>query len=86
MAIGNSDGDLEMLQYVNDNNHYPKSLLLLVHHDDPQREYKYDKGAEKVLDVAKQNNKNNNTSWNIVSMKEDFKNIYLLVPKPEASV
>jgi hypothetical protein len=33
MAIGNSDGDLEMLQYVNDNNHYPKSLLLLVHHD-----------------------------------------------------
>ena len=53
-------------------------MPLLVHHDDPQREYKYDKGAEKVLEVAKQNNKNNNTSWNIVSMKEDFKNIYPL--------
>jgi len=79
MAVGNSDGDLQMLQYINDNNHYPKSLLLLVHHDDPQREYKYDKGAEKVLEVAKQNsNNNNNTGWTIVSMKEDFKNIYPL--------
>jgi hypothetical protein len=54
-------------------------MPLLVHHDDPQREYKYDKGAEKVLEVAKQNNKNNNTGWNIVSMKEDFKNIYPIV-------
>ena len=52
-----------------------KILLLLVHHDDPQREYKYDKGAEKVLEVAKQNDKNN---WNIISMKDDFKNIYPL--------
>ena len=35
------------------------------------------KGAEKVLEVAKQNNiNNNNTGWTIVSMKEDFKNMY----------
>jgi haloacid dehalogenase-like hydrolase len=74
MAVGNSDGDLQMLQYVNDNNVYRKSLLLLVHHDDPEREYKYDKGAEKILETAKQNNNN----WTIVSMKEDFKNIYPL--------
>ena len=71
MAVGNSDGDLQMLEYVNDNNIYRKSLLLLVHHDDPEREYKYDKGAEKVLVTAKQNK-----NWTIVSMKEDFKSIY----------
>jgi hypothetical protein len=40
------------------------------------REYKYDKGAEKVLEVAKQNNNNN---WTIVNIKEDWKNIYPLV-------
>jgi phosphoglycolate phosphatase-like HAD superfamily hydrolase len=75
MAVGNSDGDLQMLQYVNDNNPYRKSLLLLVHHDDALREYKYDKGTEKALEVAKQNNNN----WTIVSMKEDWKHVYPLV-------
>jgi hypothetical protein len=74
MAVGNSDGDIQMLQYVNDGNVYRKSLLLLVHHDDPEREYKYDKGAEKILEVAKKNNNN----WTVVNMKEDFKNIYPL--------
>jgi hypothetical protein len=73
MAVGNSDGDLQMLQYVNDDNVYRKSLLLLVHHDDAAREYKYDKGAEKVLEVAKKNN-----NWTVVNMKEDFKYIYPL--------
>jgi hypothetical protein len=63
-----------MLQYVNDDNVDRKSLLLLVHHDDPEREYKYDRGAEKILEVAK----NNNNNWTVVSMKEDFKNIYPL--------
>jgi hypothetical protein len=67
-----------MLQYVNDNNPYRKSLLLLVHHDDPVREYKYDKGAEKALEVEKQNN-NDNSNRTIVSMKEDWKNIYPLI-------
>lgn len=79
MAVGNSDGDLQMLQYVNDNNPYRKSLLLLVHHDDPVREYKYDKGAEKALAIAKQNNNNKNNNWTIISVKEDWKNVYSLV-------
>lgn len=74
MAVGNSDGDLQMFEYVKDNNIYAKSLLLLIHHDDPVREYKYDKGAERVLDLAKHND-----NWSIVNMKEDWKNIYPLV-------
>lgn len=70
VAIGNSDGDLQMLEFVNDNNPQRKSLEILVHHDDPVREFSYDKGAEKVLEQARQQN------WNIVSMKSDFVNIF----------
>lgn len=70
IAVGNANGDLQMFQYANDNNDKGKSLILLVHHDDPLREYSYDKKAEIVLDESKRNN------WNIISMKDDFKDIY----------
>ncbi len=70
IAVGNSDGDLQMFQYASDNNDKGKSLILLVHHDDPVREYSYDKRAEKVLEESRKNN------WNIISMKDDFKDIY----------
>jgi phosphoglycolate phosphatase-like HAD superfamily hydrolase len=70
IAVGNANGDLQMFQYVNDNNGKGNSLILLVHHDDALREYSYDKKAEKVLEESKRNN------WNIISMKDDFKDIY----------
>lgn len=70
IAVGNANGDLQMFQYSNDNNDNGKSLILLVHHDDPLREYSYDKKAENVLEESKRNN------WNIISMKDDFKEIY----------
>jgi phosphoglycolate phosphatase-like HAD superfamily hydrolase len=70
IAVGNANGDLQMFQYVNDNNGKGRSLILLVHHDDPLREYSYDKKAEKVLEESKRNN------WNIINMKDDFKDIY----------
>ncbi len=69
-AAGNSDGDLQMLTYTDDNNNRGKSLEILVHHDDGVREYSYDKGAEKVLEEAQ------NRNWNVVSMKDDFVRIY----------
>ena len=68
IAVGNSDGDLQMLEYAFANNNM--SLPILVHHDDAEREYSYDKGAEKTLKKAEENN------WLIVSMKNDFKEIY----------
>ena len=34
IAGGNSDGDLQMLTYTDDNNKQGKSLKLLIHHDD----------------------------------------------------
>jgi phosphoglycolate phosphatase-like HAD superfamily hydrolase len=70
IAVGNANGDLQMFQYANDNNDNGKSLILLVHHDDPLREYSYDKKAENVLEESKRNN------WNIINMIDDFKEIY----------
>ncbi len=70
LAAGNSDGDLQMLTYTDDNNKVGKSLEILVHHDDGVREYSYDKGAENVLQAAKDRN------WDLVSMKNDFAVIY----------
>ena len=70
LAAGNSDGDLQMLTYTDDNNNHGKSLEILIHHDDGVREYSYDKGAENVLQEAK------NRNWTIVSMKDDFVSIY----------
>jgi phosphoglycolate phosphatase-like HAD superfamily hydrolase len=48
LAAGNANGDLEMLRYVQA---HPRSLSLLVHHDDDtgRGDAPYDKGAEKVL-------------------------------------
>ncbi len=44
-AAGNSDGDLQMLQYAaHGGAPYPR-LALLVHHDDARREYAYDRHA-----------------------------------------
>jgi hypothetical protein len=47
-------------------------LNLLLLHDDHQREFDYQKGAEKVLALAADKN------WQIISMKNDFKNIFPL--------
>lgn len=70
IAVGNSDGDLQMLEYTFENNKIGQSLPILIHHDDEKREYSYDKGAENVLKDAMKDD------WIIVSMKNDFKKIY----------
>jgi hypothetical protein len=73
MAFGNSDGDLEMLQWTAASN--GSRYCLYVHHDDAEREYAYDrKDALAKLDkgwdeaVAK--------GWTVVSMKDDWKTIF----------
>jgi haloacid dehalogenase-like hydrolase len=73
MAFGNSDGDLEMLQWTAASSGF--RYCLYVHHDDAEREYAYDrKDALAKLDkgwdeaVAK--------GWTVVSMKDDWKTIF----------
>jgi phosphoglycolate phosphatase-like HAD superfamily hydrolase len=68
LAAGNSNGDIEMLKFTQASGKSYLNLLLL--HDDPQREFAYEQGAEKALAMASEKN------WQIISMKEDFKNIF----------
>lgn len=68
LAVGNSDGDFEMLRFVDDN--LKPSLVLLVSHDDPAREYAYTEGAETALQVAGEK------GWQVVSMRDDFEVVF----------
>jgi len=73
LAFGNSDGDFEMLEYTTSG---PGPRLgLLVHHDDGEREYAYDRKSsvgrlERGLDEAAQR------GWVVVSMKDDWRTVY----------
>ncbi|MBU6454391.1 MAG: hypothetical protein KGS72_21665 [Cyanobacteria bacterium REEB67] len=44
---------------------------MLVDHDEQAREYQYERGAEKVLPLAEKK------SWLVVSMKDDFRDIFV---------
>jgi hypothetical protein len=68
VAAGNSNGDIHMLKYAS--GHKGSSLALLVHHDDAEREYAYDGGAEKALGLAP------GAGWVLVSMKDDWKTVF----------
>jgi phosphoglycolate phosphatase-like HAD superfamily hydrolase len=72
-AFGNSDGDLQMLQWTCDT---PGArFCLYVHHTDAQREWAYDRQSsigklDQGLDEAKAK------GWTVVDMKADWKQIY----------
>jgi hydroxymethylpyrimidine pyrophosphatase-like HAD family hydrolase len=75
ISFGNSDGDLQMLQYVSSGSGV--RLALYVHHDDAEREYAYDRKSQigkldKGLDEAKVK------GWPLISMKNDWKTIFPL--------
>jgi phosphoglycolate phosphatase-like HAD superfamily hydrolase len=72
-AFGNSDGDLQMLQYTAAGS--GPRFCLYVHHTDAEREWAYDRKShigklDKGLDEAKAK------GWTVVSMKDDWKTIY----------
>lgn len=67
LAVGNSDGDLEMLSYTQAG---PDTLAVLLRHDDAQREYAYADDSVRVLPVAAARN------WLVVSMKKDFRQVF----------
>lgn len=74
MAFGNSDGDLEMLQYTAAGD--GPRFMALVHHDDAGREAAYDKnatfgGLDKALSEAR------DCGWTVISMKNDFGTIFV---------
>jgi phosphoglycolate phosphatase-like HAD superfamily hydrolase len=74
-AFGNSDGDLEMLQYTTMGSGGVR-FGLIVHHTDAEREYAYDRQShfgklDKALDAAAVN------KWTVVDMKRDWKRVFV---------
>lgn len=74
MVVGNSDGDLEMMQYASTDNPH-KSLMVYVNHTDGEREFLYDEKTpagrlEKGMEVAQKND------WTIIDMKTDWKTVF----------
>jgi len=68
LAAGNSNGDIEMLQFTRGGTH--PSLQLLVLHDDADREFDYVAGAEKALDLARSDD------WVVTSMRDDWTTVF----------
>jgi phosphoglycolate phosphatase-like HAD superfamily hydrolase len=72
-AFGNSDGDLQMLQWTCSGT--GARFCLFVHHTDAEREWAYDRESsvgrlDKGLDEAKAN------GWTVVSIKDDWKRVF----------
>ena len=61
-AAGNADGDVEMLSLAR--------FSLLVHHDDAEREFAYETGAERALAEGEAR------GWTVASMKQDFATVF----------
>jgi hypothetical protein len=73
-AFGNSDGDLQMLEWTTTGKSN-KGFALYVHHTDAEREWSYDRSSsvgrlDKGLDQARAK------GWTVVDMKRDWKVIY----------
>lgn len=73
LAVGNSDGDFEMLEWTSAGE--GPSLAMIVHHDDAEREWAYDRESHigrlvRGLDEGPQR------GWKIISMKNDWNLIY----------
>jgi hypothetical protein len=72
-AFGNSDGDLQMIQWTVAGS--GARFGLIVHHTDAEREYAYDRQSsvgrlDKALETAKRQ------GWTVVDMKQDWKRIF----------
>ena len=63
LAAGNSNGDIEMLEFTS-------GMRLLILHDDADREFDYTAGAEKALAQAAKD------GWTVVSMRDDWTRVF----------
>jgi hypothetical protein len=78
MAFGNSDGDLQMLQWTTAGD--GPRFGLIVHHTDGEREWAYDRDShigklDKGLDQA------DAAGWTVVDMKDDWNTIFAGAPQ-----
>jgi len=74
-CFGNSDGDLEMLEYTTIDNPRP-SLGVIIHHTDAEREYAYDKDAKSSGKLVKGLADAPERGWIVVDMKNDWSDVF----------
>ena len=67
-AAGNSNGDIQLLEYTGTPT--MPSLRLLILHDDAEREFAYTTGAEDALDTSAI------SGWTVASMKNDWVTVF----------
>ncbi len=78
LAGGNTDGDLAMLQWTAASPH--RTLELVVHHTDADREYAYDRdpilgsGTDQILAAAAEQ------KWTVVDMAADWSSVHPPAP------
>lgn len=72
-AFGNSDGDLAMLRYTKTGK--GPHLALLLHHDDEQREFAYDRDF-RLSPLAEALDHCADYGFTLVSMKRDWKTVF----------
>ena len=80
LAFGNSDGDLQMLQWTAAGS--DSRFMGLIHHTDAEREWAYDRDVslgrlDKALTEAEEK------GWTVVNMKQDWKVIFPFQKKQE---
>ncbi|MFD6397485.1 HAD family hydrolase [Nocardia sp. NPDC060249] len=68
LSVGNSNGDIPMLAFSETAG--APALRMLIHHDDADREFAYDAGAEEALDHA------DRQGWTTVSMLSDWSHVF----------
>jgi phosphoserine phosphatase len=73
LAFGNSDGDLAMLRYARTGT--GASLALLLHHDDAEREFAYDRDF-KLSPLVEALDKAEEYGITVVSMKKDWGGVF----------
>ena len=72
-AFGNSDGDLQMLQWTAAGK--GRRFALYVHHTDGEREWAYDRDSH-IGRLDKGLAEATSRGWTVVDMKQDWKRIY----------
>jgi hypothetical protein len=78
-AFGNSDGDLQMLQWTTAGT--GRRLGVILHHTDAEREWAYDREShvgrlDKALDMAP------GEGWVVIDMAADWEVVYPFEPQP----
>ena len=77
LAFGNSDGDLQMLQWTTAGS--GARFAGIVHHTDAAREYAYDHPS-KIGQLDKAWEEAKAKGWTVVDMKQDWKKVFAFEP------